>query len=224
MNDGSAHESRSMVNVTFGEHSGPDLPYTLLLHGVSEELFDEFADAETRAELIDGVMFVRSPASLEHDDVAGFLRALLRCLASARSAGDVLGPDSLVRLRPGRSVAPDIFFLRAGRLPVPRPRLFDGTPDWVIEVLSPSNGPHDLGEKRAAYREARVREIWMIDPRARTVAIDRLAGGSYAEIVVSSGRIFSSVLEGFFVEAEWLWQPQLPDLMTCLQLLLGPQS
>ena len=107
---------------------------------------------------------------------------------------------------------------------MPRPRLFDGTPDWVIEVLSPSNGPHDLGEKRAAYREAGVREIWTIDPRARTVAIDRLAGGGYAEIVVSSGRVFSNVLEGFFVEAEWLWQQQLPDLMTCLQLLLGPRS
>jgi Uma2 family endonuclease len=108
---------------------------------------------------------------------------------------------------------------------VPRPRLFDGTPDWVIEgALALETVRTTSARSAPLYREAGVREIWMIDPRARTVAIDRLAGVGYAEMIVSSGRIFSSVLEGFFVEAEWLWQPQLPDLMTCLQLLLGPRS
>src|SRR5258707_7463184 len=50
-----------------------DLPYTLRLYGVTDQMFDELVDEDTRAELIDGVMIVHSPASIKHDNLTGFL-------------------------------------------------------------------------------------------------------------------------------------------------------
>ena len=44
---------------------------------VAGTMFDEMVDEDTRAELLDGVMMVHSPATVQHDHVSGFLRALM---------------------------------------------------------------------------------------------------------------------------------------------------
>jgi hypothetical protein len=41
-----------------------DLPYMIQVYDVTEEMFDELVDEDTKAELIDGVMIVHSPASM----------------------------------------------------------------------------------------------------------------------------------------------------------------
>ena len=49
-----------------------DLPYMIQVYDVTEEMFDDLVDEDTKAELLDGVMIVHSPASIEHDDSAAF--------------------------------------------------------------------------------------------------------------------------------------------------------
>ncbi len=213
-----------MVTNLFGfptaELRSVDLPYTLRLYGVTDEMFDEMVDEDTKAELLDGVMIVHSPASVRHDMIANFLRGLLSDFAEERDAGEVFGPDSLVRLRPGRRFGPEIYFLRPGRMPHPTPQQFDGVPDLILEVLSPSNRDYDLGEKRAAYREAGVPEIWLVDPIEEQILIDRKRRKSYATEAVSTGRATSTVLPGFWVDAAWLWADPLPKKRACLRAIL----
>lgn len=48
-----------------------------------------------------------------------------------------------------------------------------GAPDFVIEVLSKSTKTKDLKKKLPAYREAGVRECWMIDPEYEKVIVYR---------------------------------------------------
>jgi Uma2 family endonuclease len=59
-----------------------------------------------------------------------------------------------------------------------------GTPDLVVEILSPSNATHDLVRKRALYREHEVPEIWIVDPVAKTIVVDRLGEGGYGPEVL----------------------------------------
>src|SRR4051812_22521780 len=106
-----------------------DVPYMLRLYGISDEMFDEMVDEDTKAELIDGVMVVHSPASLGHDNIAGFLRTLMRCYASDKGLGLVLGPDGLARIKKGRRVGADIFFLLQDHVPTPLPKECKGVPD-----------------------------------------------------------------------------------------------
>jgi len=215
-----------MVEVTLGRGSAArmksvDLPYTIRLYGVTEEMFDELTDEDTKAELLDGVMIVHSPATLEHDDVAGFLRFLMRGYAGVKKLGKVLGPDSLVRLRPGRRFGPDTYFLKKGRIPPRKAKQFEGMPDLVVEVLSPSNRDFDLEEKREAYREAGVSEIWFLDPANEQVIIDSRKGKKYTERVIETGTITSTALQGFWIEADWLWADPLPNDLECLQKILN---
>jgi Uma2 family endonuclease len=197
-----------------------DVPYMIKLYGVTDRMFDEMVTEDTKAELFDGVMIVHSPASLEHDDSTGFVRLLMRCYAEERALGKVFGPDGLVRLRPGRRFGADLFFVRADQLPKRLPKEFKLVPDLMLENLSPSNRDHDLDDKRGAYREARVPEIWLIDPEERQVIVDRLRGTRYTTTTTSKGRVESTVLPGFWINASWLWVQPLPNVMTCLRQIL----
>ncbi|HYY15235.1 MAG TPA: Uma2 family endonuclease [Gammaproteobacteria bacterium] len=197
-----------------------DLPYLIQFYGVTETMFDELIDEDTKAELIDGVMIVHSPASTEHDDLSGFIRALMRFYADAKGLGKVLGPDSLIHLGPGRKCAPDVFFVPRERVPMPLPKEFAGVPDLVLEILSPSNRRYDLHEKRLMYRDAGVGEMWFMDPEFRQVIIDRPQADGYAEEVVAEGRIFSTAMEGFWLNTSWLWAKPLPNAYSCLQEIL----
>ncbi|RHR51294.1 Uma2 family endonuclease [Clostridium sp. AF18-27] len=44
-----------------------------------------------------------------------------------------------------------------------------GSPDWVIEVVSPSSSRLDYGRKQALYLENAVKEYWGVDAARRTV-------------------------------------------------------
>jgi Uma2 family endonuclease len=209
-----------MIEVKFG-HKTVGLPYTIRIRGVTEEMFDEWPDEDVKAELIDGVMVVHSPATIENDDIAGFIRTLMRIYASRKRAGIVLGPDAVIHLATCRKFGPDIFYLHKGRMPKPRPKEFEGAPDLTIEVLSPSNRLDDLEDKRPAYRAAGVGEIWFVDLEAREVIVDRKRRRKYVEETVTRGILASDVLQGFWLDVSWLWADPLPDCLECLDKMLG---
>jgi Uma2 family endonuclease len=210
-----------MVELKIGPRT-VDIPYSVHLPDVTEEMFDALVDEDTRAELIDGVMIVHSPASPGHEDLSGFLRGLMRFYARARKLGIVLGPDALIRLKKGRKVAPDTFFLRQGLVPRPLPlKEFDDVPDMIVEVLSPSNRDDDLEIKRPRYQEAGVEEIWFVDPQREEILVDRRRKKRYASTTVTEGRLTATALEGFWIDTAWLWADELPDDLTCLREILG---
>jgi Uma2 family endonuclease len=191
------------------------------MYGVTEKMFDELVDEDTKAEFLDGVMIVHSPASPRHNKIAGFLRNLMSGFAEEKEAGDVFGPDDLVHLATCRRFAADAFFIKQDRLPAALPEVeFEVVPDWMIEVLSSSNRDYDLYEKRPAYQEARVREIWLVDPEEEKILVDRLRGDRYVSKVFDQGKITSSALKGFWVETAWLWNWPLPKLLPCLRKIL----
>jgi Uma2 family endonuclease len=208
-----------MVEVKFGLRT-VDVPYTIRLYGVTDEMFDEMVDEDTKAELIDGVMIVHSPASPRHDNIAGFIRTLMRCYAENRQLGLVLGPDSLIRIRRGRRCGPDVFFYEARRVPHPLPQEFTVVPQLILEVLSPSNRDDDLEEKRPVYRAAGVREIWFVDYEEEQIIVDRRQGRRYITDVIATGEVSSRALAGFRLDAAWLWTDPLPNVMQCLRHLL----
>jgi Uma2 family endonuclease len=197
-----------------------DLPFMIQVYEVTEEMFDELVDEDTKAELIDGVMIVHSPASMEHDNIGGFIRGLMSFYSDAKDLGVVLGPDSLIHLAPGRKCAPDVFFIRQERVPMPLPKEFEGVPELVVEVLSPSNRRYDLRDKRLIYHEAGVEEVWFIDAEQHRIIMDRYRAENYVEEIFTAGQVCSEVLQGFWLNASWSWATPLPNRFMCLKEIL----
>ena len=46
-----------------------------------------------------------------------------------------------------------------------------GTPDWIVEVVSPSSRKMDYNKKLFKYRTACVREYWIVDPGKKRILV-----------------------------------------------------
>ena len=68
------------------------------------------------------------------------------------------------------------------------------------------------------YRFAEVLE-------AREVHVSARQGeGRYEDRVVRSGRVESSAIEGFWLDADWLWKRPLPSGLESLKAILGVEK
>ncbi|MBX0292242.1 Uma2 family endonuclease [Hymenobacter sp. HSC-4F20] len=54
-----------------------------------------------------------------------------------------------------------------------------GTPDWIIEILSPGNLARDTKEKFDLYEENEVGEYWIVSPGEKSVTVYVLQDGRY---------------------------------------------
>ncbi len=198
-----------------------EAPYLLRIFDVSPQEFEALTDEDVKAELFDGVMIVHSPTTWRHDDVQGFLLSVMRVYAESKGLGKVTGPTTLMQLSPERRFAPDVLFVRAERVPTPLPLELEGPADLVVEVLSPSTRQYDLREKRFAYREGQIPEIWLVDGEQRRVIVDQLdrERGRYRARTLRRGLLRSESLPGFSLKVEWLWQEPLPPLSEVLKRL-----
>ncbi len=72
-------------------------------------------------------------------------------------------------------LVPDLAAWRQERMPaIPRVPFITLAPDWVSEVISPSTGRIDRSRKMHIYARERVRNLWFVDPLARTLEVYRL--------------------------------------------------
>ena len=49
---------------------------------------------------------------------------------------------------------------------------YEGAPDIVVEILSPSTMFNDFNIKSGKYMNAGVKEYWLIDPKSKTVIVN----------------------------------------------------
>jgi Uma2 family endonuclease len=65
-------------------------------------------------------------------------------------------------------------------------RPIDVAPDWICEIVSPSNAAHDRVRKRRLYAEHGVAFYWLLDPLERTLEALRLEPASCAWMEIGS--------------------------------------
>ena len=148
----------------------------------AEELL-VYSGAE-HCELVRGELVVYEPPSFEHGATVMAIAAPLAAYVRQRALGTVVVESGCVLQRDPDTVrGPDISFVSRARLSPDRidETYFEGAPDLVIEVLSPSNTRRQIREKVADYLAAGARLVWVVDPRAEHVVVHRATGP--AEVV-----------------------------------------
>ena len=82
----------------------------------------------------------------------------------------------------------------------------NGTPDLVIEIVSPSNTHSELFLKFQYYLEAKVQEYWIIDPEKKIAQVHVYENGRYVSTSYKKdARIPVTVLPGLEIALDALW-------------------
>lgn len=178
----------------------------------------------TKAELVEGVVYVASPVRFEgHGEQHGWVVTWLGAYA-AKTPGVRLGVEATVYLDAENEVRPDAFLWRAepGGPRLTEERYIEGAPQLVVEI-SASSVSYDLHDKLRAYRRNRVREyvVW----RVLDGALDwlRLRGSRYVRIEPDArGVIESEAFPGLRLHVAKLLAGDLAGVLA--ELNSAPQS
>jgi Uma2 family endonuclease len=120
-------------------------------------------------ELIGGEAVIVPPIGGSASSVQGELYLALRRWQEDIDEEGLFLQDVFVAFPVGSRPAPDISYWSAKRRPPIERGAVQSVPDLIIEVLSPSTRANDEGAKRELYMGSGVRELWLVDPDARTV-------------------------------------------------------
>lgn len=165
---------------------------------------------DVHAELIDGEMFIMEAPTVTHQDIVG--RLYMEIMLYIRDKGGkcrvILAPGVFIKKDKYNYVEPDIMVV------CDRDKLDNkgchGAPDWVVEVVSPSNKYMDYVRKLALYQSAGVREYWIVDSMKETVTVydlehkggpdeysfaEQVKVGIYEDLVIDFGELKESLIQ-----------------------------
>jgi Uma2 family endonuclease len=166
--------------------TSPDFPDHVRAAFIGEEIYLDMSNEEVEA----------------HVAVKTEVYAVLGPIVRAEGLGRFYSDGLLISNEPAQvSNNPDASFcsgesLRSGRVRlVPREgkpgryREIEGTPDWVLEVLSDSSVQKDTERLRVAYHAAGIPEYWLIDARGEEIVFTILhwRKNGYAAAPVKDG-------------------------------------
>lgn len=161
---------------------------------------------DCRAELIDGQFYnMASPSRMHQEilmEIAGTIRDYIKskggpCRVYPAPFAVKLFDDDKTIVEPDISVICDPNKLTD--------KGCSGAPDWIVEIVSPSDPRHDYIIKLNLYYNAGVREYWIIDPRNNEIHVynldneifivktysfnDTVKAGIYEDLVVDFSKL-----------------------------------
>ncbi len=175
--------------------------------GLTRADLDRFPDDGLRRELIDGELFVSPHGRLRHQEL--ILRLGSRLLAYAEERGGRAAAEPNVDFSQTTHLEPDIALVLLGRHDRAGYKGFEGAPNLVVEVSSPSTRRYDLIRKRAVYEREGVPEFWFVDLEHDQIQAYRLDDGRYGEPLIAD-------------RGDTLTSPLLPGLALDVNAALGP--
>lgn len=151
-----------------------------------------------RAELIDGELYMMATPSMLHQRISGYLYNEIYnyirknngdCEPFAAPFAVFLNADDQIYLEPDISVICD------------KDKLTEegckGSPDWIIEIVSPTSRPRDYFTKLFKYRESGVREYWIVDHEKNRITVY-----NFENNVMEEYSFFDKVKAGIYEDFE----------------------
>ena len=136
-----------------------------------------FPDDGNRHEIINGRHVMDASPTPRHQLICGELHVQLR--EALRPAGHtVFGSPVDVQLSESDVVVPDLVVVLKDNDIITDTRII-GSPDLVIEILSPSTRRNDENLKLRLYEQAAIPEYWIVDPENNTVTAFCMSNNGY---------------------------------------------
>jgi Uma2 family endonuclease len=193
----------------------PDSPSTAR-NAPSVEAAFQAAPEDVVAEILEGELYLNPRPARPHTNAASRLGILIGApfmFGKGGPGGWVILDEPELHLgpRPDKFV-PDLAGWRRERLPravggADAPAHHDLAPDWACEVLSASTRRIDKVQKMRIYAREGVRNVWHVDPLARTLEVFRLEGRHWllVDTFAEEERVRAEPFEALELELALVW-------------------
>lgn len=161
------------------------------------------------SQLIEGE-FVMSPPTIRADEeIRRNIMRILDPYLDQAGIGEAYDASFGIYLNDINAFVPDVVFISNERGHKMSERGFDGTPDFVVEILSPSTARYDKGPKRIVYARCGVKELWLIDPKAKRIDVYYLQEQSEAPVASHgvTSKFTSPIFPGLEFSGEKIFAP-----------------
>lgn len=123
--------------------------------------------------------------------------------------GEVFDSSTCFRLPNGADRSPDVSWIEQERwdalTPDQKEKFPPIAPDFVLELMSPTDTLKDTQYKMQEYMDNQVKLGWLLNPRTRRVEIYRQ--GQAVEVLESPTQLSGEdVLSGFILDLQAVWQ------------------
>ena len=157
---------------------------------------------DIRAELINGEIVYMAAPSRIHQEIAMELSTLINSYIKSKGGGcRVYAAPFSVQLKKNEDtvIEPDISVIcDKNKL---NSRGCIGAPDWIIEIVSPSNPEHDYIDKLNLYTKASVREYWIVDPQNQNIHVYNLEPDKFnVKVYTFHDTVKAGIYEDMFID------------------------
>ena len=157
---------------------------------------EEFLENDIEGyEYVKGELVPMPPTSMEHGEISSNVSLHLSLHVFAHQLGRLYTAGTTFRIG-DRVVKPDVAFVSTDRLPENRRKGSPVPPDLAVEIVSPTDRHYDVTEKAFAYLKAGTRLVWVIEPVAKTVMVDR-SETDFTLLIYEDTLTGEDVVEGF---------------------------
>ena len=165
-------------------------------------------DDDKRYEILrGGLIMVPAPFTI-HQRLLRNIEDILWNFVKEKKLGEVLVAPTDVVLSEDIVVQPDILFISKEGLDIIKEAAIMGSPDLIVEIISPSSASYDTVEKRDIYEEYGVKEYWLVFPQEKAIEILALEDGVYRELCKGrkTGIVMSKIIVGLEVDLKEVFE------------------
>ncbi|MBI2470883.1 MAG: Uma2 family endonuclease [Planctomycetes bacterium] len=134
---------------------------------------------DKRYEIIDGDLFMVPSPNERHQYILSNVFYVLFDYVRKNKLGAIYCAPFDILFSEEDIVQPDVIFVSNENKKVITKDNIKGSPDLLVEILSPSTSRRDIGIKKKLYAGHGVREYWIVDPERETVEVFRLKGPEF---------------------------------------------
>lgn len=147
-----------------------------------------------RYEIVTGKFFMSPAPDKSHQVTLVALALALGNHVAMTSDYQLLIAPVDVRFSILDQVQPDLLLIRKNRMSIYQGSTVFGSPDLVIEIISPSSRTYDEVVKFELYERHEVPEYWLVDPLARSIKVMALRNGRYEQRSDNDDTLSSALL------------------------------
>ena len=149
----------------------------------------------TPVQLIENNIVMTPTPAYRHQEIQSDIIKALFLFLDKNPLGKLLVAPLDVYFNDENVLQPDIMFISNDKMDIIHNDGLHGSPDLIIEILSPSTAKYDLNQKKAVYECSGVKEYWIVDPENKEAQGYFMKNGIYGNALFLKSKIHFGLLD-----------------------------